>query len=260
MVVERTIPSTDTFRPRPGFLYVPPILLTHPERRVPVLELLHGTPGEPSNWFTGGFLRETADAFAKAHGGLAPLVVVPDVNGARRADSQCIRTANGADVEHYLTSDVVRYVRDRYGMAVGTERWWIAGLSEGGICSAVLALRHPDLYSAFGDMSGLLRPTVDHLSLAGTNRQLYQDNPVAEREHDPQWLLSHRPYTAREGAWFLCGAQDVTVRRAQVVLVAASRRAGLLTHSGYLPGTHRWVVWSAALRLLLPWLWLNFGV
>lgn len=253
-VLQRNIRATGGFQPRPALIYLPPVLRTHPSQRLPVLELLHGTPGQPSDWLTRGGLRSTADAFAAAHHGLAPIVVLPDLNGAQRADSECIRTANHQNVESYLTQDVVSYVRQHYARSVGHSRWWIAGLSEGGICATMLALRHPTVYSAFGDFSGLAVPTVDHLSRAASDQQLYGGSQTARLEHDPRWLLKHRHYTGLRG-WFECGASDTEVRRAQNALVAAARAVGLPVVAHLLPGKHYWSVWSGSLRASLPWFW-----
>lgn len=104
------IPATDGFRPRPAYLYLPPAAVRDPHTHLPVLELLHGTPGAPLDWSsTRGKLVSTADAFASAHHGEAPIIVMPDLNGAPKADSQCIRTKNGRDTETYLSSDVVSW-------------------------------------------------------------------------------------------------------------------------------------------------------
>jgi S-formylglutathione hydrolase FrmB len=252
-VLMRQIPSTTGFRPRPALLYLPPVMRDHQREPLHVLELLHGTPGQPADWFTEGGLRAIADAFAAQHHGVAPLIVLPDLNGAERADSECIRTAAGADVETYLTRDVITWVRTRYDSVVGQRPWWIAGLSEGGLCSAVLALRHPDLYTAFGDFSGLARPIVEGRTVAESDQQLYRGDPVTKREHDPQWLLAHRHYSDLR-AFFECGTADKPVRRAQEALVVAAARAGLPVHAQQRPGKHSWTVWADSLRELLSWL------
>lgn len=154
------IPASDGFAPRPPYVYLPPAYATHLDRRLPVLELLHGAPGEPADWLTRGMLVATEVAFAATHRGAAPIGVVPDINGVQCADSHCIRTRKGDNIQQCVTSDVVSLVRARYSRAVGRARWWMAGLSEGGVCSLLLALRHPSLYSAFGDISDGVRPIV----------------------------------------------------------------------------------------------------
>lgn len=254
-VLERVdIPARDGFVPRAAYVYLPPAAQGGSAVRLPVLELLHGTPGQPIDWVRRGGLVATLNAFAAAHGGKAPIVVLPDLNGARRADSECIRTSSGANVESYLTGDVVSWVRHRYARNVDDEKWWVAGLSEGGVCSFMLTLRHPDLYSAFADFSGLAVPTVDHLTPADSARQLYAGDLQAEHEHQPLWLLTHGHYAGLP-AWFECGASDLVVRPQQAIAVAAARASGLQVHAAYAPGKHQWSVWSTALKASLPWLW-----
>jgi S-formylglutathione hydrolase FrmB len=248
------IPASDGFRPRPAYLYLPPVAVRHPDRRLPVLELLHGTPGQPVDWINSGLLVSTLNAFVAAHQGDAPIIVMPDLNGAYHADSECIRTADGQDTESYLTGDVMRWVRARFARTVGTGKWWIAGLSEGGVCSLMLALRHPQLYTALGDFSGLAAPIVDHLTQAESDRQLYGGDPILKREHEPLWLLAHRTYRGLP-AWFECGASDHQVLPQQARVVAAASSVGLRVHASLVPGRHGWTVWSTALRSLLPWLW-----
>jgi len=251
------IPSSTTFRPRPAYLYLPPALATHPGHAFPVLELLHGTPGQPSDWFTGGRLLATANAFAVAHHGFAPIVVVPDLNGAKRADSECIRTANGSDVETYLTRDVVRWVRHRYAREVGSRPWSVAGLSEGGLCSIMLTLRHPATYSVFGDFSGLMSPQVEHETAAQSDQTLFA-SAADKARHDPLWLLTHRHY-GRLYAWFGVGASDPRPLRAQHALSAAARAAHLTVHTETQPGKHVWRIWAHELQAFLPWSWRYLG-
>ncbi|MFN2560605.1 MAG: alpha/beta hydrolase [Jatrophihabitans sp.] len=253
-VVVRAIAGVSGFHARPAYVYLPPAYLDHPSRPLPALEILHGTPGAPSDWAIRGQLLAAADSFAAGHGGRAPIIVMPDINGSWRADSECIRTAAGADVEAYLTSDVVTYVRTAFRAAVGRTRWWLAGVSEGGLCAAMLALRHPTTYSDFGDMSGLSRPRVEGASVAASVRQLFGTDLKAQREHDVIWLLQHHRYPTLRG-WFECGASDTEVRRDQAAIVAAAAPAGLPTHASVHPGKHGWTIWRGSLRRLLPWLW-----
>lgn len=253
-LIQRRITGASAFRARPAYLYLPSAVSTKTTAHLPVLELLHGVPGRPSDWATHGELVATADAFAASHSGAAPIIVMPDINGSQNSDTECIRTRTGQDVESYLTSDVVSYVRARYAAVTGNSRWWVAGLSEGGICAAMLALRHPTLYAGFGDFSGLAVPTVQHVSREMSDQQLYGSDPAAILEHEPVWLMRHRRYPDLR-AWFSCGAQDVRVRAAQETLVAAARAAHIPTRSSLRPGKHSWSIWRTALRALLPVVW-----
>jgi S-formylglutathione hydrolase FrmB len=253
-VVTRTIPAgASGFRARPAVIWLPPALTTEPAWRPPVLVLLHGTPGAPGNWVDRGGARATLDAFAAAHGGRAPIVVMPDINGTLHGDTECIRTPYGGDVERYLSVDLPRWVRAHYPTSRGP--WAIAGVSEGATCSAVLALRHPSTYAAFGDLSGLGRPTVgDTDDRAATVAALFGGSQSAYDRHDPLWLLAHRRYPTLAG-WIEYGADDAAVRAASTRLAAAARTAGIAVRETVAAGRHSWSVWRPALVAMLPWLW-----
>jgi S-formylglutathione hydrolase FrmB len=216
--------------------------------------LLHGLPGGPGDWVREGEGVQTLDTFATKHGGRAPIVVMPDINGSAHDDTECITTTYGASVERYLTMDVPRWVEAHYPTRTG-QRWAVAGLSEGATCAAMLALVHPKEFSLFGDFSGLVRPTIGDMDdPVATVRVLFHGSRAAYDAHDPLWLLAHRRYPDTAG-WLEYGAQDRKGRAAAQSLARAARPAGLRVHVATVPGRHRWPVWQAALRSMLPWVW-----
>ena len=82
VVMSFTIPANASHYPaRTGQIYLPPIWFMHPHPHLPVIELLHGSPGSPADWTRASFADLTADAYAKQHNGFAPILVMPDVNG-----------------------------------------------------------------------------------------------------------------------------------------------------------------------------------
>jgi hypothetical protein len=82
-VSEVPIPGTvSSFVARPAWVYFPPAYLSSPRAVLPVLVLVAGQPGTPRDWLDGGRLVATMNAFAAAHSGLAPVVVVPDSLGS----------------------------------------------------------------------------------------------------------------------------------------------------------------------------------
>jgi S-formylglutathione hydrolase FrmB len=158
VVVQLPIPGTRSgFDERDAVVYVPPAWFDRPRPALPVLMLLHGSPGFPSDWTRAGDADLTADAFARTHAGLAPILVLPDANGSFLADSECLDGAHG-NIETYLTEDVPAFVVDRFGASDDPERWAIGGASMGGMCAMMLALRHPDRFRTFADFSGFVGP------------------------------------------------------------------------------------------------------
>lgn len=246
----RSIPGvTSGFAARPAIVYLPPSTRTDPHRHLPVLVLLHGTSGGPTDWLRKARLAPLLAAFAAAHGGAAPIVVMPDINGALHADTECVGPA-----ERYLTEDVPRWISAHVPAAGGHASWAVAGLSEGGTCALMLSLRHPRVFPTFGDFGGLARPTVGSFDApAATVRELFGGSRTAYDEHDPGWLLTRHRYPMLTG-WFECGATDPT-RRDQDTMVRLSRAAALSVVARTTPGGHNWSVWRRATVQLLSWFW-----
>jgi S-formylglutathione hydrolase FrmB len=242
------------FVARDAVVYLPPIATSDRHVHLPVLELLHGEPGGPRDWVDKGGARATLDGFAAAHDGYAPIVVMPDINGTDRGDTECVSTAAG-DVEQYLTQQVPDYVQAHFPAATGRPHLSIAGNSEGGMCALMLAVRHPDRYASFADLSGLTRPTVGETDdPPRTVARLFAGSRSAYDEHDPIRLLGERSGMSLAG-WLRCGSADTRTCNAQQQVVAAADAAGLRVDSGELAGGHVWSVWQTALGRLLPWLW-----
>lgn len=248
---------TSGFTARDAYLYLPPAALQRRPARLPLLELLHGTPGSPQDWATRGGVVQELNALAASSGGAAPITVIPDINGSRQGDSECIRAGN-ADIEEYLTSDVPDWVAAHYPLSA-KRAWSVGGISEGGTCALMLALRHPGLFGAFGDLSGLARPTVGETDdPAATIRKLFGGSRAAYDRHDPMWLLRHHRFPTLDG-WFSYGAKEVAVGAAVRTVASLARRAGIDAPVVVLSGRHSWPTWTAAMQRFLPWLWTQVG-
>ena len=180
-------------------------LVGAPAVPLPVIMLLHGTPGDPTDWVEAGQAQATADGWAATHGGVAPVLVMPDINGSFTDDTECVDSPLG-QVETYLTVDVPAAVRANLGTLPPGPAWAIAGLSEGGSCAIMLALRHPDLFATFGDFSGLAGPRVGETNddTADTVAQLFGGSQQAFAAHEPADLLASGRFS-HTGGWFEVG-------------------------------------------------------
>jgi S-formylglutathione hydrolase FrmB len=253
-VVPLTIPGTRSgFVGRTAQAYLPPIWFARDRPKLPVVMLLHGTPGAPTDWTDGGLAPATADAWAAQHGGVAPVLVMPDVNGSLTGDSECVDSPRG-NVETYLTVDVPATVGQALGTLPPGPAWVVAGLSEGGTCSIMLALRHPAEFTAFGDFGGLVGPRVGETNAdtADTVTELFGGSQQAFLAHEPTALLKGGRFP-RLGGWFQVGADDQQPYQAIQQLVPLARAAGIATCSVVMPGEgHTFDVWSDAFRQALP--------
>jgi S-formylglutathione hydrolase FrmB len=252
--ISEAIPGTKSgFQGRPAYIWLPPAWVKSPTPELPVVELLHGSPGAPEDWTRAAFVDQTAQAYALDHAGKAPILVMPDVNGSYTGDTECVDSSLGR-LETYLTEDVPAYMRKTFHASTGPQTMALAGLSAGGMCAVMLTLRHPDLYTAFGDYAGLTSPTVGAaVDPVQTTAALFGGNRDEYNEHDPLWLLKNRKFSDIAG-WFEVGLGDGEALAAERELVPLARAAGVLTCVKEIPGQHDYTVFAQAFKDSYPWL------
>lgn len=256
-VVQVDIPGrVSGFDARPGWVYLPPAYLGSTRARLPVLVLLGGQPGGPSDWLDGGQLAARMNRYAAAHRGLAPVVVMPDDLGSEFADPLCLDSALG-NAATYLAVDVPNWVGDRLQVGAGRA---VGGLSYGGTCALQLALTVPSVYPTFVDISGQAEPTLG--TREATVAAAFGDGPgagAAFRAVNPLDLLATRRYPATAGA-IVVGAQDREFRADATAVLAALRAAQVPATFTEVPGSHTWGAWGPGLEATLPWLGTRLGL
>ncbi len=261
VVVPVTVPPAKSgFTARQALVYLPPAWFSHPRMRLPVVMLMHGTPGGPFIWAGGGEARATADAWAQRHDGVAPVIVMPDINGSMFADTECVDGPRGR-AETYLTADVPAYVVRTFHTQPPGARWAAAGLSEGGMCSLMLALRHPTLFGAFVDLGGLAGPRSGETNAVGsTVRDVFAGSVAAFDQHEPADLLRlHR--RLRLAGWFEVAADDARPLAATRMLDPLVRRARIPLCTRILPfGGHTVYAFRQGFADALPWLAARLGL
>jgi len=251
VISEVAIPApTSGFAARPGWVYLPPAYLATPRAQLPVLVLVSGQPGTSRDWLDGGKLSEVMDRFARAHDGLAPVVVMPDTLGRSLANPLCLDSRLGR-AETYLAVDVPRWIRTRLLVDADPRAWTVAGFSQGGTCALQMAVRAPEVYPTFVDISGQQAPTLG--DPARTAAAAFGGDPTALARVDPLTVLGHTRYP-RTAAVIVAGREDTTYRPQQQRVLAAVRAAGMDARWVELPGGHTWRVWGPGLEQSLPWL------
>ena len=264
-VVTATVPAGDQsgtrgFKPRQAFLYLPPAYLTAQRPALPVLVLMAGQPGSPRDWFEIGRLKETMDAYAAAHGGLAPVVVVVDPLGSPYRNPLCSDTPRGGRAATYLQQDVPTWITTHLQVDPDRSHWAIAGLSNGGTCALQVVTRAPETYRVFLAMS-----PEEHPTLGGEQRTIdrgFGGDRAAYEANDPLSLMAAAPPGRYDGIAGLIsiGAQDEEYASAVPALVNGARGAGIEVDTRQYEGGHGWAVWSAALADEVDWLGERLGL
>jgi enterochelin esterase-like enzyme len=258
-VTQVPVPGTRSgFAARPAWVYLPPAYLVSPRALLPVLVLLPGQPGSPRDWLDGGRLTDTMDAFARAHGGLAPVVVVPDPLGSRLAQTLCVDSPAGHAFT-YLTVDVPSWISGALQVDPDPAHRAVGGLSAGGTCALQLAVNAPSVYPTFLDLSGQDAPTVG--SLERTVAEFFGGDVAAFQRVNPlDVLASGRLASTAIAGSVVVGANDPQYRPEGQRVYAALLGAGVAARYVELPGGHSWQVWSEGLRHELPFVATRTGL
>ena len=264
-VVTAPIPAGDQsgtrgFSPRDAVIYLPPAYLTQERPALPVVVALTGQPGSPSDWFELGGLKDTMDAYAAAHDGLAPVVVVADLLGSPYRNPLCSDTVRGGRVATYLERDVPDWIRQNLQVDLDPEHWAVAGLSNGGTCALQVAARSPEVYRNFLAMSA-----EEHPSLGSEQRTInvgFDGDRASYEANDPLTIMASAPpgrYSGVSGIVSV-GRDDKQYRPVVPVLVDATTQAGMSVSQREYAGGHTWATWSVAMADQMDWLGRRLGI
>ena len=147
-------------------VYTPPGYRTGTQR-YPVLYLLHGGGGDEEAWTSMGRTPQILD-YLIARGKTTPMIVVMTNGNADQVAAQSVvppaprATGMSANptVEAALAfpesvvADVVPYIDGTYRTLADRQNRAVAGLSMGGMHTATVALRHPEMFAWVGCFSG----------------------------------------------------------------------------------------------------------
>ena len=261
-VIETTIPGpVSGVGNLPATVWLPPQWFSQPERRFPVLYLLHGTPGAPapglepyvgpSTLFTNANADDAAQLAATRRD--EPVVLVAPVVSRMEEDSECVDGALGK-WHTYLTQDVPAWVTAQPRMETDAEHAGIAGYSMGGFCAQVAALRHPSLFSLFGNLSGTVK--VDYATSSGGYPALFgvADPSALVAENDSINIIRTQPDSRSVHSWLRTGnADDASLLAAQQEYAATARELGMEVVISAVPGGHDFGVWQPGIHDWITW-------
>ncbi|KZC96391.1 MULTISPECIES: alpha/beta hydrolase [Clavibacter] len=252
-----TIPGTQSgFPAREAFVYLPPAALVADAPQLPVIVGMSGQPGSPVDLIDSGRLDTLLDAYAADHGGLAPIVVIPDQLGADDANPLCIDSPLG-NSETYVTVDVPAWIRSHLRVLPDRDAWAVLGFSQGGTCAAQFGTGHPDLFGSLMDISGELTPNrgPDTVQAGfGGSQELFAAAA-------PEAVMKARAPYDDMSAFFCVGENDQAFRSQVEEMSAAAKAAGMDTRMGLAPGrAHDWGAVTSCVQDALPALGQRLGL
>jgi enterochelin esterase-like enzyme len=226
--------------PDPVDVVLPPGYATHPARRYPVLYLLIGSPGYPSNFLTVGQVG-AVEAELVALGRMQPLILVmPSGGRSFFADEEWVNGVQPGNAwETFVAGDLVKTIDARYRTIADGASRGLGGLSEGGYGSLNIGLHHPGEFSLLESWSGYMR-AIPYAGVFDHNQRLMRYNTPA----DTVWAAAPRLQASGTYIWFYSGRLDAL--RAQNLAFNADLGTLGIAHQFFTwPGTHNWGMWRA---------------
>jgi enterochelin esterase-like enzyme len=161
--------------------------------------VLYEAPTGLTLWSSSGAGVAQFDALIDSGAMPAAIVVFIDESNPPLSPSECVDSDNGQQwFESYISNKVVNYVDENYRTIVDPRARAIMGMSEGGFCSAMLALRHPEVYRFSISFSGYFwAGTPDKASARPYGNQADLD------AHSPALLAPQIPVTVRSMMYFI---------------------------------------------------------
>ncbi|OUE26888.1 putative esterase [Clavibacter michiganensis] len=240
-----SIPGTASgFVARDAVVYLPPAAQVADAPELPVVVAMSGQPGKPLDLIASGRFESILDAYAAAHHGIAPIVVMPDQLGSADANPMCVDSPLG-NSDTYLSVDVPAWIHAHLRVLDDRTAWSLLGFSQGGTCAAQLGAGHPDVFGSFVDISGEIGPwtgptTID-VAFGGSHDRYAASIPSAV-------MSENRPYADTQ-AVFCVGEDDSGYRPGVEQVEAAAHAAGIDARLAISPNSaHDWgtVKWCVA--------------
>jgi putative tributyrin esterase len=217
-----------------------------PDRRFPVLYLLHGIYGKFTDWDTQSHLRHYAQ-------NLDLIIVMPDAGDSWYVNSA---TAPQNRYEDYIVKDLIQEVDGNYRTLAVRESRAIAGVSMGGYGALNFALKHPELFVFAGSISGAINAPTD----LGPRQPDFQANLLqvfgpagspARTENDIFILLKHADVPRLPYIYLACGESDPFLPlNEQFAAQLLDEHARYEFHQA--PGAHEWKFWDKTAKDLMP--------
>jgi S-formylglutathione hydrolase FrmB len=214
--------------------------------RFAVLYLLHGIYGNFKDWDTQSHLRQYAQNFDL-------IIVMPDGGNNWYVNSA---TMPQKRYEDYIVKDLIAEVDGRYRTIASRESRAIAGLSMGGYGSLNLALKHPELLTFAGSLSGALNAPSD----LGPRQPEFQASlleafgppgSTARIENDVFARLKQADVSRLPYVYLACGEGDAFIDlNRQFAAQLLAEHAHYEAHDA--PGGHDWKFWDKSIKGMLP--------
>lgn len=131
-------------------VYVPAEYEQNPEKKYPVLYLVHGWGEDENGWFNQGHMAHIMDGLIASGKAVPMIVVMPSGDIKTNPD---VRQASG-DVTEIFAKNLVPYIDKTFRTYTDKEHRAMAGLSRGGFQTCMTVFNNMEMFAWMGTFSG----------------------------------------------------------------------------------------------------------
>lgn len=230
-----------------------------PDRKYPVLYLLHGMGDDHTAWSR----KSTIELIARE----CNLVVVMPTVGC----SSYVNQVHGLNYYDYMTKELPVKMANFFPVSLKREDTFIAGNSMGGYGALRIALGNPDKYAGAASLSGALTPYGEYeteeereKNVGGKAMKTIRMNTFGTME---EYLASDnnlvnlveklRTYDGEKPKLFICcGTDDPITYTYNKAFLEAIKDKELDYYYEESPGSHNWAYWNPKLQQIFDF----FGI
>lgn len=255
-VVTDTIFSKVLNSQRTYSVYLPSSFKQNPEKKYPVLYLLHGMSQTDRDWVWRGHMQEVVDRLVGSGEADEMVVIMPNAGGDIYKNIwNGYFDMPGWNYEQFFYEEFLPAVEKKYRVIGDKQHRAVAGLSMGGGGATVYGLKHSDKFAAVYAMSALMSIPEQGAArfenpddkLAILTRSVIENSAidyVVKADEQTKAAL-------RSVAWFVdCGDDDFLLDR-NIEFFQAMRNAGIPCQFRVRDGGHDWEYWHSALYTCL---------
>lgn len=211
-------------------VYVPAEYEKNPDKKYPVLYLVHGWGEDENGWSIQGHMANIMDGLIAAGKAVPMIVVMPSGDIKTNAD---VREASGNVTDIYI-NDLIPYIDMTFRTKTDRENRAMAGLSRGGFQTTMTVFPNMDKFAWMGTFSGFfVRP----------------DTPVEDAFNDT--FKDAEAFNNKMNLFFISTGTEERNPKEQVEALKEYGLTNIVFHESQ--GTaHEWLTWRRALNEFAP--------
>ncbi|MDR2389046.1 MAG: esterase family protein [Tannerellaceae bacterium] len=262
-VETRTINSKVLNADRDYNIFIPLSYDQEPNRKYPILYLLHGVMDTNLGWFERGRVKDVMDQLVASGEAHEMIIVTPNAGGNISEGAwNGYFDMPGWKYETFFFTELIPHIESTFRVIGNKENRAIAGLSMGGGGATVYGQKYPELFSSVYAMSALMSiPQQGAMQsqnpddkMAILNKSVQDNCAIGFIKNSNEEQVNK----LRSVNWFVdCGDDDFILDR-NIEFNQAMREKGIRHEFRVRDGGHTWEYWHAALYTCLPYVSRNF--